>query len=188
MFRSISLCLIIASLLFAGCGSRTAAKSHVLAPYPAGKDRMLVLPLANLTQQPRAGIIVADLLRSELTAVSGLVVLEPALPAERLGVVPEDIHETARALTQAKAVRADTVLFGTVFEYGYKRGMDQGPAVAVNVRLVDVFSGAVIWTGSVARTAGGGVVEDSAGLLAVEVCHELVSRFIGMRTDPGKAD
>ncbi len=48
----------------------------------------------------------------------------------------------------------DTVVYGSVGEYGYLRGIDQGPAVSVTLRMLDVPSGQVIWAASRSESSG----------------------------------
>jgi hypothetical protein len=60
------------------------------------------------------------------------------------------VAERARAL--GKQVGADTVLFGTVSRYvervGAEYGVKQPAAVAIQLQLIGVNSGAVLWTGA----------------------------------------
>jgi len=83
------------------------------------------------------------------------------------------------ALRIGKRLGVDTVIYGSVSEYRYKRGLDEAPVVGINVRMLDVESGKVLWAES--RSATGGwpwLWEDSLNRLAQKVCHDMVSDMV----------
>ncbi len=141
-----------------------------------------VLPLVNLTFYPHAGQIVGDLLATEFYASTDFLLMERTEMLEKLKKSEDDLDRVmdgAVALRVGKELGADTVVFGSVSEYRYKRGLDEDPVVGVNVRLLDVKSGKILWAGS--RSGIGGcfwICEDSLNRVAQKVCYQLVDEML----------
>lgn len=141
-----------------------------------------VLPLVNLTSYPHAGRIVGDLLTTELYAVTDFIVMERTHMLEEFKGKEEDLNEVldkAVALRVGKQLGVDTVIFGSVTEYRYKRGLDEDPVVGINIRMLDVNSEKILWAGS--RSGTGGCFwfcEDSLNRLAQKTCHHLVAAML----------
>ncbi len=78
----------------------------------------------------------------------------------------------------AAATNCQLVLFGTVSEYQYKRGLSENPAIGLHLRLYDAGAETVIWSGSLARAGRfSWFGEDALGRLAGEVCRDLLGRL-----------
>lgn len=141
-----------------------------------------ILPLVNLTTYPHAGRIVGDLLTTEMYASTRFRILESTGMLERLKGEEEDLDRVLdRAVAQriGKTLGVDTVVFGSVTEYRYKRGLDEDPVVGINIRMLDVPSGDILWVGSRSETGGCfWFCEDSLNRLAQKVCHTLVRRMV----------
>ena len=141
-----------------------------------------ILPLVNLTTYPHAGRIVGDLLTTEMYASSGFRIMESTEMLERLKGEEEDLDRVLdRTVAQRIGARlgVDTVVFGSVTEYRYKRGLDEDPVVGINIRMLDVKSGNILAVGSRSETGGCfWFCEDSLNRLAQKVCHDLVRRMV----------
>ncbi len=137
-----------------------------------------VLPLVNLTTFPNAGRIVQDLLTTELYASTDFQIMEQTELLKKMKGNEADLDEVldnAVAFRVGEALGVDTVIFGSVTEYRYKRGLDEAPVVGVNIRMLDIKTGRVLWSGS--KSGIGGCFwfcEDSLNRLAQKVCHDLV--------------
>lgn len=143
------------------------------------KTRLVaLLPLVNLTSHPNAGRIVGDLLTTELYALSGFSIMERTEMLEMLKGDEDDLDavlDKAVALKVGRKLKVDTVIFGSVSEYRYKRGLDEDPVVGINVRMLDVDTGKILWAGSNSGTGGCfWFCEDSLNRLAQKVCHDLI--------------
>ncbi len=140
--------------------------------------RVAVLPLVNLTSYPNAGRIVGDLLTTELYAMTDFQLMERTEMLQKLKGENEDIDEVldrSEALKVGKALGVDTLIYGSVTEYRYKRGLDEDPVVGLNIRMLDISTGEVLWAGSESRTGGCfWMCEDSVNRLAQEVCHDMM--------------
>ena len=178
MKRLACIVTLFLAFLVAGCGSSYQnAYVSTQAAVNSGKS-VAVLPLVNLTQHPQAGRNVSDLLTTELYASGKFTILERTALIEKIIGDETDLDfvmNTAVAQRVGKAVGADTVVFGSVTEYRYTRGLDQNPAVGVNLRMLDVASGEVTWASSASRTRGWWV---SLNQTAQEVCHAMVADLV----------
>ena len=137
-----------------------------------------VLPLVNLTTFPNAGRIVLDLLTTELYANTDFQILEQTEMLKKLKGNEDDLDQVldnAVAIRVGEALGVDTVIFGSVTEYRYKRGLDEAPVVGVNIRMLDIKTDRILWSGS--KSDMGGCFwfcEDSLNRLAQKVCYDLV--------------
>jgi TolB-like protein len=143
-------------LLLAGCGSHYQQQRVDRARILSEQRYVAVLPLVNLTSHPEAGRIVGDLLATELYAVTSFKFLERTELTRQLsqGEDLEMVMDRAAARRIGEQLGVDTVIYGSVGEYGYLRGIDQGPAVSVTLRLLDVPSGQVLWAASRSESDG----------------------------------
>ena len=176
------LIMALAIILTIGCSS--GYQVQYLAPQPERKASVsaAVLPLTNLTTYPHAGRIVGDLLSTELHRMPGLRFAERTALQDALRGNEEDIERIMDRTVAAKAGRTlgvERIFYGSVTEYRYKRGLDQNPAVGINLRLLDVTSGRELWSASMSRT-GTCFWECSTAVnrVAQEVCHDMVSGMI----------
>ncbi|RJQ56077.1 MAG: penicillin-binding protein activator LpoB [Desulfobacteraceae bacterium] len=148
-----------------------------------------VLPLVNLTSYPNAGRIVQDLLITELYANTHFQIMEQTEVLKRLkGKEPElePVLENAVVAEVGRELGVDTVIFGSVTEFRYKRGLDENPVAGMNLRLLDVKTNRILWVGS--KSASGGCFwfcEDSLNRLAQKICSDLV---VSMVKDYARAD
>jgi len=175
--------LLVLVLVAAGCSYQ---QQLIKADQIHAKPRITaLLPLDNLTSHPHAGRIVGDLLLTELYANTSLMMMEQSQVLTHLRTDQPDWDEAmARqtALAMGESLGVDTVIFGSVSEYRYKRGLDEDPVVGINLRMLDVPSRQVVWAGS--KSATGGCFwfcEDSLNRLAQKVCHDLVATLAKAR-------
>jgi polysaccharide biosynthesis protein PelC len=141
-----------------------------------------ILPLVNLTTYPHAGRIVGDLLTTEMYASTDFRIMESTEMLDRLKGEEEDLDRVLdRTVAQriGEKLGVDTVVFGSVTEYRYKRGLDEDPVVGINIRMLDVPSGNILWVGSRSETGGCfWFCEDSLNRLAQKVIHSLVRGMV----------
>lgn len=141
--------VVMASLLL-GCGAPHPAPPRA-APRFAVNTRLLLVPLENLSGNPDADEVVLRLIDDSLRA-RGLPVAGWAqnLPAGRLAT-PIEIQQSAASL------RASYALTGTLTEFGYRSGAIPGepaePIISVELRLLEVATGHVIWEATFGDTS-----------------------------------
>lgn len=143
---------------------------------------VIVLPFVNLTSYPHAGRIASNLMTTELYARTPFQIMEQTQLLEKLKGSETDLDEALDktvAVKIGKQVGVDTVIYGTVTEFRYKRGLDERPVVGINVRMLDVKSRQVLWAASRSKTGGHfWFGEDSVNELALNVCGSLVTEMV----------
>jgi len=147
------ICILLGALGLSGCA--TTQFNSAPSPHPDGQALWCVLAPINSTATPYAGERVQQQLAALLGA-RGLrhVLLAPAASAS--GPLPID-NGTAgerQALDWARHHEARYALEGSVDEWDYKVGLDGQPAVGVTLRLLDLRSGEIIWSGAAAASGG----------------------------------
>jgi TolB-like protein len=116
---------------------------------------LAVLPFANHTGYPAAGEIVSDLFATGMiTSDLGIKIIEQAEVLRNIGnnnLGADRIFDRKAAIKIGKGLKADAVIYGSVTEFMYRNPsskVEEDPAVAINIRIVDVDTGIVIWAGS----------------------------------------
>ncbi len=183
--------LVIATGLFlvlAGCTATYQTTSDKKSGFDEQRKVLALLPLVNLTSYPNAGRIMGDILATELYARSSFRILERTEMVEKIQGEAKDLEsivDNAAAVRLGKKAGAEMVLCGSVSEYRYKRGLDEEPAVGINLRLLDVEGNRVIWAGSVSATSNCFFLcRDSLNLLAHEKCADLVTAMLNKLSRP----
>ena len=98
------------------------------------------------------------------------------LPGAENGLpILDDSKRLADAKQNAKDKGVSHALTGSVEEWRYKSGLDGEPAVGLSLRLVDLNSNEVLWSGSAARS---GWSRSSLAGTAQKVLQELADDFL----------
>lgn len=163
-----------AMLFLAGCAGESVTRYASPSLGSGAARSVAVLPLANLTTHPNAGQILGEMLHAELRGIPSFSLRDNTEAWAELTPPDQDIEEAAlglRARQAGKKLGVDAVVYGSVTEYRYKRGLDEEPAVGVAVRLMDVSTGEVLFTAVVSRIGGCGFFcRDSLSRTAQAVC------------------
>jgi hypothetical protein len=117
---------------------------------------LALLPINNLSETPQADAQAQILVETQLRARG----------VQRLGTYEQAQHVSLRALLDPARQLSDGMqwatqsgyrygLTGTVNEWHYKAGADKEPVVGMNLKLLDLFSGEVLWQANAARTGWG---------------------------------
>ena len=172
----ISLVMIMTISFFSSCHYQ---QQYVNRSEVAGRSRTVaVLPLVNLTSYPHAGRIVGDLLTTELLALSRFRIMERTELINRLKGREQDLDDVLDrtvALEIGQELGVDSVIYGSVSEYHYKRGLNENPVVGINIRMIDIATKQIVWAGSRSETGGCfWFCEDSLNRLAQKTCHKMV--------------
>lgn len=148
---------LICFIFLTGC-SGTYMKDYVQPNGVASEARhAAVLPLVNLTNTPNAGRMVGDLLTTELYVSTQFDLMESTEMLERIKGDKDDLEfvmEDVVAQKLGSKLGVGTVIYGSVTEYQYKRGVNQSPTVGINLRMIDVSSGNVLWASSSSKSGG----------------------------------
>lgn len=179
--------VLLLALGLAGCGGsfRTqAGTGRTLSPCTT---RMAILPLVNLTTMPHAGRVSEDILATEVYAWSGFQILERGQMMQALNVSPDEVEglmDTAVALDMGRRLGVDAVLFGSVSEFRYKKGLDEDPVVGLNLRLLDVASNRILWAESASASGSPWTGTTSLNLLTQKVASTMVRDMLEQGQTP----
>lgn len=140
------------ALLLVACSSVTSTPAVSIA----STERMVILPLTNLSTTPLAGEQVMTIAESTLRS-RGVMELATYAPEQATGLAAllATSSTNQSANTWAREAGFDLALSGTVHEWQYKSGPDREPSVAISLRLTDIKSNQVIWQATSAKAGWG---------------------------------
>ena len=112
-----------------------------------------LLPIMNFTETPQSGLRTEAILESLLRTggIASLKRYPASLNTEAL-FDPLERKAIEAALLWARNENLRYAMTGSVEEWRYKVGVDGEPAVGITLQLIDLPSGAVIWTASGSKT------------------------------------
>lgn len=171
--------LLVSALLLLGTtlgGCQVSRVQHG-GPEMLPAEAIIILPFLNRSETPLAGE------RAEAIALSvlrerGMVNLRiyQAQPEPNGLPILDEVRRLNQATEQAIEKGMRYAISGSVEEWRYKSGLDGEPAVGLSLRLLDLSSGEVLWSGSAARS---GWSRESLSGTAHKVLEELAARITG---------
>jgi len=162
---------LLGLLIFAlaGCTVVDRVRSTPLDP----GVRWALLPIANHTETPQAGLraeaITETVLRS--LGINDLERYPASLNPETL-LDPAERKLAETALAWAKGREARYALTGAVEEWRYKVGVDGEPAVGMTINVIDLRSGAVVYSASGGKS---GWSREALSAVAQKLLRDLLS-------------
>jgi hypothetical protein len=172
---------ILLALTLAGCAGDPPlpGRDYVDTTAIRGDLRVALLPFENLSNQPNAGLIVAQLAATELYSQGLFQLIEESqlrrtLKDRKVNIARLAEHSHAAAV--ARQLGVDAVLLGSVSEYGYQHGLHEEPVVGINARLVDA-SGNVLWASSHSGRGRGYLRRESVNQTAQRVVAEMIGQL-----------
>ena len=143
--------LLLLALGAAGCTVMDRSRGNTVA-LEAGA-RWAILPLANHTETPQAGLR-AEVILESLLRQRGLQSVErpPAAPVnDLLGESPDNkLRQDSQRWAAEQGIRY--AITGAVDEWRYKVGVDGEPAVGLVLQIIDLKNGQVVWTATGAKS------------------------------------
>jgi TolB-like protein len=154
--RKLVVLLKLAALLVATSVCLTSCSTQ-RGQQPVALDRessWTVLPFRNLSQTPMSAERVESLVLSALRAKSlpSVDVLPSAEPVAGTLPLLDDGARLSQAMKAARTGGYQYGVTGSVEEWRYKAGLDGEPAVGISIRVVDIDTGATLWSNSGARS------------------------------------
>lgn len=142
--------VVAVSFGLASCSTQRGQAPVTLDP----EATWTVLPFRNLSQTPMSAERVESLVLSALRAktLPNVDMLPPAEPVAGTLPLLDDGARLAQAMKTARAAGYQYGVTGSVEEWRYKAGLDGEPAVGISIRVVDVATGATLWSNSGARS------------------------------------
>lgn len=134
----------------------------------------VVLPVANHSETPQAGMRLEALLEGQLRS-RGVASLQryPADVAPELLFDPRESKLQEQARQWARGQRARYGVTGAVNEWRYKVGVDGEPAVGITLQIIDLENGKVLYAASGART---GWSREALSAVAQKLTREMLER------------
>jgi polysaccharide biosynthesis protein PelC len=170
MFKSLILCLL--TLVLTGCA--VVSKGPPGVPFEKGA-RWALLPLANHTETPQAGLR-AEAILEPLLRRHGVTQLMHAPRAEGDALFEaSDRKSLAEAQRWASEQGARYAITGAVDEWRYKVGVDGEPAVGLALQVIDLRSGAVLWSAVGGRS---GWSREALSAVAQKLLGELLDGLV----------
>ena len=168
------------SLLTPGGSSNRMPMVQAIAP----GDKVAMLPVANFTDVPQAGLRVEALLESALrqSGLKQLLVYPAALNPETL-FEPGERKAQAEAEKWARGQGVRYVVTAAVNEWRYKVGVDGEPAVGLVLQLKDLSNDQVVYSAAGGRTGGSRQALSAVGL---QLTTELVAGIRVDRAEPAR--
>jgi hypothetical protein len=164
--------LLALAALLAGASGCTVIDRVRTAP-PDLNARWALLPIANHTETPQAGLR-AEAIAETVLRTLGVKDLEryPASLNPETLLDPAERKLAEQALAWAKGREARYALTGTVEEWRYKVGVDGEPAVGMTISVVDLRSGAVVYSASGGKS---GWSREALSAVAQKLLRDLLS-------------
>jgi len=161
--------LLLALAVAAGC--TTVQRVRVAQPDLA--VQWALLPIANHTETPQAGLRAEAIAETALRAL-GVQRLEryPASLNPETLLDPAERKAADEATAWAKKAGARYGVTGAVEEWRYKVGVDGEPAVGLTLSVIDLKSGAVVYTASGGKS---GWSREALSAVAQKLVQELLA-------------
>jgi len=153
-------------------------------------QRVAVAPFWTVSGDRFTGQRVADAFTAELLLADRFDVMEPGQFRHILAEVVDASAASARGMTAGEIKKVgqeagvQAIFVGSVLTYDMQRiGQNQFPVITVEVRMLDVETGRLIWNMQVTRKGGPTVPlfgfgeVHTLGELTRKVCHELVAHL-----------
>ncbi|KVD10689.1 hypothetical protein [Burkholderia ubonensis] len=176
------LALAAAGALLAGCAQ---VDSGPVSPFEANGGhsdlRMAntgwaVLPIENNTETANAGQRAASIVAGFLRAQGYTDVREYRAPGDDGMFVDWTGTDVGKAKKWATDNHLRYGLTGAVNEWRYKVGVDGEPAIGIALQIIDLQTGAVVWSGTASRT---GWSRDAATSVAQGLVRQLLTPVVG---------
>ncbi len=151
MKRLFLFCAVAIACLLAAC--TTMIESTAKGQTFDAQALWAVLPVANNTDTPQAGLSAEDLIEHQLRARGiGKLLRYPATLSRDSLFEPTERKVSDEALQWAKQNGVRFAVLGSVQEWRYKVGIDGEPAVGLTIKVIDLSSDEVAWSASAAKS------------------------------------
>lgn len=151
MKRILSLVFSVLAAVLVACS--TTIESTAPTQALDAKVAWVVLPMANHTDTPQAGLSAEDLIEHQLRkrGVGKLQRYPSTLSRDSL-FEPTERKVVEEAQQWARQQGARFAVVGSVHEWRYKVGIDGEPAVGMTIQVLDLSTGQVVWSASAAKS------------------------------------
>lgn len=159
---------LTALLALAACSSTHMSQ----APAWTDLDKLALVPLSNYTETPGAALGAQSIAQSVLHQKGfAHIATYPFSDSAGTYLLNNTDQQRAQALEWARNAGANYALTGAVQEWRYKVGIDGEPVVGLSFDVIDLGTGAVVWSATGSRS--GWSRSSLAG-----VGHDLISQLL----------
>jgi TolB-like protein len=143
--------LVLCLMALTGCATSIQSSAMHAALDPSAK--WALLPIANNTDTPQAGLSAEALVEHQLRwrGIGNLQHYPAKLSRDSL-FEPTERKVTEEAQQWARDQGVRFAVLGSVQEWRYKVGIDGEPAVGMALRVLDLSTGEVVWSASGAKS------------------------------------
>ncbi|MBF0436382.1 MAG: hypothetical protein HQL77_13535 [Magnetococcales bacterium] len=172
-----------AMAILSGCAAMGVTRSYIHQEMQIpGPMTVAVLPFENLSNNPTAGLSVAQLFATELMTSGRFCLLEESDMRRQLASLKVDVDHLAEgsiARDVGRELLVDAVLTGSVSEFSYQHGLREEPAVGFTMQLLRVGDGVVLWRASQSLMGSGFTSRESIFYTAQQAVHATVAGLSG---------
>ncbi len=146
----------LATVLLLGMATGCSTLTSTPAVSADAAQGWALLPINNLSDTPQADSQALIMLETQLRTrgVQQVAVYVP-LQAVSLRTLLDPARQLGDAMDWARQSGYRYGLTGTINEWNYRSGADKEPVVGMNMKLVDITTGEVLWQANAARTGWG---------------------------------
>lgn len=162
-------------LLVATAGCTVMDRTRTGAPLESGA-KWVILPMANHTETPQAGLRAEVILESLLRQRGVQALARPPAGSgnDMMGDLPDrKLQADAQRWAAEQGIRY--ALTGAVDEWRYKVGVDGEPAVGLVLQVIDLQSGDVVWTATGAKS---GWSREALSAVAQKLMRDLLGDLV----------
>jgi curli biogenesis system outer membrane secretion channel CsgG len=156
--------LVVSAVLLMALSACTVIDKHGVEIFESSKTWVL-LPFQNHSGTPRAGDKVEEILATLLRAkgMNDLHVHPYNPEKEDIWPILDDQHRQEDALKSAKQSHFYYGITGNIEEWAYKTGVGGEPAVGLNLRIIEIPTGKVVWSATGAKSGWGAETVSGTG-------------------------
>ncbi len=136
------LCVIAICLTF-GLGGCSTSGSATREAISVDLGTVAIIPFENLSSEPNAGLIIMRNMNSAFRKYTKLDMIDMDIMRARLEA-SEGEYIAPRKI--GESLEVDTVITGAVTEYRYVYGAGEQPVIGLNVQIISVKTGEVLWS------------------------------------------
>lgn len=154
-FSVIHIVVLAFTLVLTSCAKGYSTKFLAPKEERPSYQKIILLPFNDLSGSEKAQTTVETLMSSQIKSHYGIEVLSGNTLKKKIAekrLDGEDYSSRLFAYKAAQVLDADTVIFGDILEYRYRRwvaknkGLAEDPIVCIGARIVNGKTGAVIWS------------------------------------------
>ena len=173
VFRRFKILLALATALMfiSACSSMSTTNSAAVN----ATDRWAILPINNLSTTAQADLQAQTLIETRMRK-RGVQNIDTYTPLTQVSLrnLLDPATDLKNSLAWATQNGYRYGITGSVNEWHYKAGADREPAVGMSLKLIDIYSGDVVWQANAARTGWG---YSNLPAVADKVINELLSEL-----------